>query len=157
MFAAAAKSLQSCPTLCDPIDSSPPGSTIPCLGFSRQEHWSGYGNVYFVIIHCTYHTVYFSVYRQYFNKKFLNIIFYPVKTNQKTKITRFLDRNRVRPLKGEVYKILLKDSKEELRKLYKDHLHEWNKHLKIYSLPSVYKSNSMSIKILQLSTFREIA
>ena len=37
--AAAAKSLQSCPTLCDPIDSSPPGSTS--LGFSRQEHWSG--------------------------------------------------------------------------------------------------------------------
>ena len=34
-----AKSLQSCPTLCDPIDSSPPGS--PSLGFSRQEHWSG--------------------------------------------------------------------------------------------------------------------
>ena len=27
--AAAAKSLQSCPTLCDPIDSSPPGSPIP--------------------------------------------------------------------------------------------------------------------------------
>ena len=27
--AAAAKSLQSCPTLCDPIDSSPPGSTVP--------------------------------------------------------------------------------------------------------------------------------
>ena len=37
--AAAAKSLQSCPTLCDPIDGSPPGS--PTLGFSRQEHWSG--------------------------------------------------------------------------------------------------------------------
>ena len=37
--AAAAKSLQSCPTLCDPIDVSPPGS--PSLGFSRQEHWSG--------------------------------------------------------------------------------------------------------------------
>ena len=36
---AAAKSLQSCPTLCDPIDGSPPGSL--CLGFSRQEHWSG--------------------------------------------------------------------------------------------------------------------
>ena len=31
--------LQSCPTLCDPIDGSPPGS--PSLGFSRQEHWSG--------------------------------------------------------------------------------------------------------------------
>ena len=26
---AAAKSLQSCPTLCDPIDSSPPGSSVP--------------------------------------------------------------------------------------------------------------------------------
>ena len=38
-FEPAAKSLQSCLTLCDPIDSSPPGS--PSLGFSRQEHWSG--------------------------------------------------------------------------------------------------------------------
>ena len=36
---AAAKSLQSCLTLCDPIDGSPPG--FPSLGFSRQEHWSG--------------------------------------------------------------------------------------------------------------------
>ena len=37
--AAAAKSLQSCPTLWDPIDSSPPGS--PSLGFSMQEHRRG--------------------------------------------------------------------------------------------------------------------
>ena len=37
--AAAAKSLQLCPTLCDPIDGSPPGS--PSLGFSRQQDWSG--------------------------------------------------------------------------------------------------------------------
>ena len=37
--AAAAKSLQSCPTLCDPRDGSPAGS--PSLGSSRQEHWSG--------------------------------------------------------------------------------------------------------------------
>ena len=37
--AAAAKSLQSCPTLCNPTDGSPPGSLS--LGFSRQEHWSG--------------------------------------------------------------------------------------------------------------------
>ena len=36
---AGAKSLQSCLTLCDPIDSSPPGSLS--LGFFRQEHWSG--------------------------------------------------------------------------------------------------------------------
>ena len=37
-YAATAKSLQSCPTLCDAIDGSPPGSPV---GFSRQEHWSG--------------------------------------------------------------------------------------------------------------------
>ena len=37
--AATAKSLQSCLTLCDPIDGSPRGT--PVLGFSRQEHWSG--------------------------------------------------------------------------------------------------------------------
>ena len=37
--AAAAKSLQSCLTLCDPIDGSSSGYPIP--GFSRQEHWSG--------------------------------------------------------------------------------------------------------------------
>ena len=36
--AAAAKSRQSCPTLCDPIDGSPPGSPV---GLFRQEHWSG--------------------------------------------------------------------------------------------------------------------
>ena len=35
--AAAAKSPQSCPTLCDPTDHQAPLS----LGFSRQEHWSG--------------------------------------------------------------------------------------------------------------------
>ena len=37
--AAAAKSLQSCPTLCDPIDAA--RQALPSLGFSRQEHWSG--------------------------------------------------------------------------------------------------------------------
>ena len=36
---AAAASLQSCPTLCDPIKGSPPD--FPSLGFSKQEHWSG--------------------------------------------------------------------------------------------------------------------
>jgi len=36
--AAAAKSLQSCPTLCNPIDAH---QAPPSLGFSRQEHWSG--------------------------------------------------------------------------------------------------------------------
>ena len=37
--AAAAKSFQSCPTLCDPRDSR--HQAPPSLGFSRQEHWSG--------------------------------------------------------------------------------------------------------------------
>ena len=33
-----ANSLQSCPTFCDPMDCSPPGSSVH--GFSRQEYWS---------------------------------------------------------------------------------------------------------------------
>ena len=33
--AAAAKSLQSCPTLCDPIDGSPPGSPVPGIFQAR--------------------------------------------------------------------------------------------------------------------------
>ena len=37
--AAAAKSLQSCPTLCDPIDSSPPGSAIPGILQARSLEW----------------------------------------------------------------------------------------------------------------------
>ena len=44
-----AKSLQSCLTLCNPMDCSPPGSSVQyscplqysCLGFFRQEYWSG--------------------------------------------------------------------------------------------------------------------
>ena len=39
LTAAAAKSLQSCPTLCDP--STAAHQAPPSLGFSRQEHWSG--------------------------------------------------------------------------------------------------------------------
>ena len=37
--AAAAKSLQSCPTLCDPIDSSPPGSSVPEILQARILEW----------------------------------------------------------------------------------------------------------------------
>ena len=37
--AAAAKSLQSCPTLCDPIDGSPPGSPIPGILEARILEW----------------------------------------------------------------------------------------------------------------------
>ena len=37
--AAAAKSLQSCPTLCDPIDGSPSGSTVPGILQARTLEW----------------------------------------------------------------------------------------------------------------------
>ena len=37
--AAAAKSLQSCPTLCDPRDGSPPGSSVPGILQARVLEW----------------------------------------------------------------------------------------------------------------------
>ena len=37
--AAAAKSLQSCLTLCDPIDGSPPGSPVPGILQARTMEW----------------------------------------------------------------------------------------------------------------------
>ena len=37
--AAAAKSLQSCPTLCNPIDGSPPGSPFPGILQARTLEW----------------------------------------------------------------------------------------------------------------------
>ena len=39
LLAAAAKWLQSCPTLCDPIDGSPPGSPIPGTLKARTLEW----------------------------------------------------------------------------------------------------------------------
>ena len=39
LAAAAAKSLQSCPTLCDPIDRSPPGSPFPGILQARTLEW----------------------------------------------------------------------------------------------------------------------
>ena len=49
--AAAAKSLQSCPTLCDPINGSPPGSPIPGILQARVLEWgaiafSEYNTIY---------------------------------------------------------------------------------------------------------------
>ena len=38
-ISAAAKSLQSCPTLCDPIDGSPPGSPVPGILQARTLEW----------------------------------------------------------------------------------------------------------------------
>ena len=39
MLAAAAKSLQSCLTLCDPIDGSPPGSSVHGIFQARVLEW----------------------------------------------------------------------------------------------------------------------
>ena len=39
LFAAAAKLLQSCPTLCDPTDGSPPGSPVPWILQARTLEW----------------------------------------------------------------------------------------------------------------------
>ena len=39
LAAAAAKSLQSCPTLCNPIDGSPPGSAVPGVLQARVLEW----------------------------------------------------------------------------------------------------------------------
>ena len=39
MYAAAAKSLQSCPTLCGPIEGSPPGSSIHGILQARILEW----------------------------------------------------------------------------------------------------------------------
>ena len=38
--AAVAKSLQSCPTLCDPIDGSPPGSPVPAILQAKTLEWA---------------------------------------------------------------------------------------------------------------------
>ena len=39
LLSATAKSLQSCPTLCDPIDGSPPGSPAPGILQARTPEW----------------------------------------------------------------------------------------------------------------------
>ena len=44
--AAAAQSLQSCPTLCDPIDGSPPGSPVPGILQARTLEWGATASSY---------------------------------------------------------------------------------------------------------------
>ena len=46
--AAAAKSLQSCPTLCDPIHGSPPGSSVHGIFQARTLEW---GAIAFSVSH----------------------------------------------------------------------------------------------------------
>ena len=47
---AAVKSLQSCPTLCDPIDGSPPGSPIPGILQARTLEWGAISEYKVVIV-----------------------------------------------------------------------------------------------------------
>ena len=62
--AAAAKLLQSCPTLCDPIDGSPPGSPIPGILQARTLQWVAISEpsfVYYLNV-CIFPSFYFQTY-----------------------------------------------------------------------------------------------
>ena len=51
-----AKSLQSCPTLCDPIDSSPPGSPVPGILQAGVLEWGAiYRYLYFILLSSVYY------------------------------------------------------------------------------------------------------
>ena len=62
-FPAAAKSLQSCPTLCDPIDGSPPGSPVPGILQARTLEWVAisFSNISSIVA-CISHLQCYSVY-----------------------------------------------------------------------------------------------
>ena len=54
--AAAAKLLQSCPTLCDPIDSSPPGSPVPGILQVRTLEWGAIAfSTSLFLVNCYFH------------------------------------------------------------------------------------------------------
>ena len=52
MYAAAAKSLQSCPTLCDPIDGSLQGSPIPGIFQARVLEWGTIAPCFLGVLKC---------------------------------------------------------------------------------------------------------
>ena len=54
MYAAAAKLLQSCPTLCDPMDSSPPGSSVHRILEARILEWVAISFSHIYVYMCTY-------------------------------------------------------------------------------------------------------
>ena len=68
--AAAAMSLQSCPTLCDPIDGSPPGSPVPGILQARTLEWVAifFSNAWHTIIQnmCSLHNLYRYSYNAYY-------------------------------------------------------------------------------------------
>ena len=56
--AAAAKPLQSCPTLCDPVDGSPPGSAVPGILKARTLEWVTSAQI------CRFSTLPFSTHKK---------------------------------------------------------------------------------------------
>ena len=59
LFSPAAKSLQSCPTLCDPIDGNPPGFPIPGILQARTLEWVAisFSNACSLLVLLNYHYV----------------------------------------------------------------------------------------------------
>ena len=63
--AAAAKSLQSCPTLCDPIDGNPPGSPVPGILQARTLEWVAISLLALnKKLNCLYHQILAQILRQ---------------------------------------------------------------------------------------------
>ena len=56
--AAAAKSRQSCPTLCDPTDGSPPGSSVPGFLQARILEWVAISFSTVIHIHILFHILF---------------------------------------------------------------------------------------------------
>ena len=87
MYACAlAQSLQSCPTLCDPMDCAAHQAPLS-MGFFRQEYWSGLpypGNVWDVLI------FFFEIFCNFFSRIFL----LPSGTNHKGQFGFFFKRLR---------------------------------------------------------------
>ena len=93
--AAAGKLLQSCPTLCNPIDGSPPGSTVPGILQARMLEWVA---------------ISFSNERCYHRSK-VNLV--------KFQDTKLIHRNLL-----HLYTIIMKDHKENLKKISHLLLHQ---------------------------------
>ena len=69
MCTAAAKSLQSCPTLCKPTDGSPPGSPVPGILQAKTLEWVAISfslslSLYIYIYICIYVYIYTYIYMQ---------------------------------------------------------------------------------------------
>ena len=60
--AAAAKSLQSCPTPCDPMDSSPPGSSVHRTLQAKTLEWVAISCSIVMMSHCQLKTIYIEYY-----------------------------------------------------------------------------------------------